>query len=266
MRRAGLVVWQSHQAASRLLKVGVTTAELNQVYRDTFAKFSATSLFLGYGPEDNPFPAEACISINDEVVHGVPGSRTIKDGDIVSFDTGCSIGGWCADAAVTLAVGDVSQSARSLMQLTQQTLDLAIELLGKCKTWSEVAVPMQDLVEQQGHGVVTELTGHGIGKELHEPPQVPNYWDNDFKKQDDFDIRPGVVIAIEPMVNVGSGGIAYQEDGWTVLTEDNELSAHFEHTVAITGEGPVRLTAAPAADELELVGEAFRDPAKWVRW
>ncbi len=266
MRQAGLVVWQAHQAASRILKPGVTTAELNQVYRDTFAQHGATPLFLGYGPRDNPFPAETCISVNEELVHGIPGKRVIEDGDMVSLDTGCSVDGWCGDAAVTFAVGDVSKACQKLMKVTQQTLDLAIRLLGEKTMWSEIASEMQSFVEGHGFGVVTDLTGHGIGKKLHEPPQAPNYWSDEFSENEDFDIRPGLVFACEPMVNEGTSEIEELNDGWTAVTADRKLCAHFEHTLAITKDGPVRLTAAPNEDELELVGEAFRDSDRWLSW
>ena len=266
MRRAGLVVWQSHQAAYRALKPGVSTAALNQIYRDTFAQFDAKSLFLGYGPRANPFPAETCISINEELVHGIPGQRAVDEGDIVSLDTGCSVDGWCGDAAVTFAVGEVSEAATKLMQVTRDTLDLAIRLLAEKTMWSEIAAEMQAFVEGHGYGVVTELTGHGIGQQLHEPPQAPNYWSNEFSDNDDFDIRPGLVFACEPMVNEGTPDIKELDDGWTTRTADKKLCAHFEHTIAITKDGPVRLTQAPSEDELELVDEDFRDSSNWVVW
>ena len=266
MRRAGLVVWQSHQAAFQILKPGVTTAELNDVYRATFAAHDATPLFLGYGPEDNPFPSETCISVNEELVHGIPGTRVIKDGDIVSLDTGCSVAGWCGDAAVTYAVGDVKGNARRLLDVTHQTLELAIKLLSEKSMWSEVASEMQQFVEGHGFSVVKDLTGHGIGKKLHEPPQAPNYWSSEFRESDDFDIRPGVVIACEPMVHEGTEEIDVLGDDWTTVTADRKLSAHFEHTIAITKDGPLRLTGPPNEDELEFVNEEFRRSDRWVRW
>lgn len=266
MRRAGLVVWQSHQAAYRVLKTGVTTAQLNQVYRDTFASFDATSLFLNYGPAENPFPAETCISVNEELVHGIPGSRVITDGDIVSLDTGCSVDNWCGDAAITHAIGEITPAAQKLLDVTHQTLELAIELLSSKNLWSEIAHEMQIFVEDHGFSVVKELTGHGIGRKLHEPPQVPNYWDDEYGEADDFDIRPGVVFACEPMVHQGTDEIEVLDDQWTTVTADRMLCAHYEHTIAITKDGPVRLTGPPSDDELELVGEQFRVSDQWVKW
>ncbi len=266
MRRAGLVVWQAHQAAARLLKPGVTTAELNDVYRLTFQQFGAVSLFAGYGPPESPFPAEACTSINEEIVHGIPGNRTVREGDLVKLDTGCSIDNWCGDAAVTHAVGRISERQRQLVQITHQTLDLAIELMSTKRWWSEIAREMQTLVQDHGFSVVKELTGHGIGQKLHEPPQVPNYWSSEFGPNDDFDLRPGLVFACEPMVNEGTEAIEYLQDKWTAVTADGKCSAHVEHTIAITGEGPVRLTAPPAPHELELVSAEFRDENQWFRW
>ena len=139
MRAAGLVVWQAHQAAYRALKPGITTGELNDIYRQTFADYNATSLFLNYGPQECPFPAETCISINEEVVHGIPGEREVQDGDVDSLDTGCSIDNWCGDAAVTFAVGEISPISKQLMEVTVETLDLAIELLSTKKMWSAIA-------------------------------------------------------------------------------------------------------------------------------
>lgn len=266
MRAAGLVVWQAHQGAYRALKVGVTTAELNEIYRQTFAAYDATPLFLGYGPEDCPFPAETCISINEELVHGIPGPRKVKTGDIISLDTGCSVDRWCGDAAVTFAVGEISSGSQRLLDVTEQSLNLAIEMLDKKLMWSEVAREMQAYVEDNGFGVVRDLTGHGIGQKLHEPPQAPNYWDDQFDANDDFDIRPGLVFACEPMVTEGTYEVDTLDDDWTMVTADGKLCAHFEHTIAITKEGPIRLTGPPSEEELELVPEEFRDSSQWAKW
>ena len=152
------------------------------------------------------------------------------------------------------------------MEVTVQTLDLAIELLSTKKMWSEIAAQMQAFVEQKGFGVVRDLTGHGIGQKLHEPPQAPNYWSDEFVENDDFDIRPGVVIACEPMVTEGTWEIETLDDEWTTVTADRKLSAHFEHTIAITSDGPIRLTGPPNDDELDLVPEEFRDSTQWALW
>lgn len=268
MRKAGLVVWEAHQAAARILKVGVTTEELNVAYRDTFARHNATPLFLNYGgsEETPPFPAETCISINEEVVHGIPGPRKVSEGDIVSMDTGCKIDGWCGDAAVTHAIGKIPSRVEKLLKVTLDNLNLAIDLLSTKTHWSQIAKEMQQHVQDNGFSVVEELTGHGIGQQLHEPPQVPNYWDKDLPKSEDFEIRPGTVIAIEPMVNTGVKEVLVCEDDWTLVTGDDLPSAHFEHTVAITKDGPVRLTGPPSDDELAGLPDWLQDQQQWVVW
>ena len=268
MRTAGLVVWQAHQAAARILKPGVSTAEINQAYRDTFAQYGAQPLFLGYGAREGipAFPAETCISINEEVVHGIPGARKLKEGDIVSLDTGCRIAGWCGDAAVTHAIGEISEQSQKLLDVTNGVLNLAIELMGTKTNWSEICNPMEKYVVDAGFYVVEDMVGHGIGKELHEAPQVPNYYNELLMEQQDFDLRPGVVIAVEPMVNVGTQELVTMEDGWTVVTEDRGNSAHFEHTLAMTKDGPVRLTGPPNDDELATMPEWIHDKSTWVNW
>lgn len=265
MRRAGLLVWQAHQAAARLIHPGVTTAALNQAVAEVFALENAKPLFLNY-PGKVPFPAETCISINEEVVHGIPSGRALAEGDIVSLDTGCKVAGWCGDAAITHAVGSVSPEAQRLLDTTAGALNLSIELIGKKSLWSEIAREMQDYVESAGFSVVKSMVGHGIGKELHEPPQVPNYYSKQFADQEDFDLKPGVVIAVEPMVNAGTHELRMLKDHWTTITDDERLSAHFEHTIAITSSGPRILTGPPTNDELELVPEEFRNSEQWVNW
>jgi len=266
MRVAGLRVWEAHQAAARRLRPGVTTDELNRAVRDVFAHYAAEPLFLNYPGSHTPFPAETCISVNEEVVHGVPGSRVLKNGDLVSIDTGCRIDGWCGDAATTHALGMITPAAQQLMDVTRGALDLAIDLLGRCRWWSQIARQMQEYVEGRGLSVVTELVGHAIGRDMHEPPQVPNYYSDEIATTHDFDIRPGLVLAIEPMVNQGTHQLKTLPDHWTIVTADSKLSAHFEHTVAITRDGPRRLTEHPSEDELDRVGPDFRDPTQWVRW
>lgn len=263
MRKAGLVVWEAHQAAARILRPGITTREINEVYRDTFAQRGATSLFLGYG--EPPFPAETCISTNEEVVHGLPGKRVLKEGDIVSLDTGCSIDGWCGDAAVTHAIGKVSSGAQKLMRVTLDSLNLAIDLMDKETTWHGIAKEMETFIHDHGCSIVREMAGHGIGKQLHESPSVPNYFEGT-NPSANFDIRPGLVIAIEPMINAGVAEIDCLDDKWTVVTADRKLSAHFEHTVAVTREGPMRLTGPPSDEELAEMPDWLQDRSQWVLW
>ncbi len=266
MRRAGLLVWQAHQAAASLLRPGVTTGELNQAVADTFSAADAIPLFLNYPGESTPFPAETCISVNEEVVHGIPGERALVEGDIVSLDTGCKIDGWCGDAAITHAIGQIDDQTQRLLNVTSGVLDLAIDLMGKKRMWSDVAREMQQYVEAAGFSVVKDMVGHGIGREMHEKPQVPNYYSKEFAVHEDFDIRPGVVLAIEPMVNVGTSELALLDDNWTLISADEQPSAHFEHTVALTKNGPLKLTGPPTESEMDLVPQQFRDPSCWAVW
>ena len=264
MRAAGLIVWEAHQAAARMIQAGVTTRQINQVYIDTFARHQAQPLFLNYGTP--PFPAETCISVNEEVVHGIPGDRVLVDGDIVSVDTGCRINGWCGDAALTHAIGQIDKTSERLLKVTKDVLDLAIDLIDHETQWSGVCKQMEAFVHDAGFHVVEELTGHGIGKELHEAPSVPNYFCKDTMLTNDFDLRPGTVLAIEPMVNEGTKEVGMLDDEWTIVTVDDSNSAHFEHTVAITKEGPVRLTGPPNDEELAAIPEWLQDKSQWVLW
>lgn len=264
MRKAGLVVWEAHQAAARVLRPGITTTEINAVYRETFARHGATSLFLGYG--DPPFPAETCISVNEQIVHGIPGDQTLFDGDIVSLDTGCSIDGWCGDAAVTHAIGEVDEETQRLLKATNDVLNLAIELMDKETRWAPISQAMEDFIHNQNFTIVREMTGHGIGRNLHEAPSVPNFFVENDDELANFEIRPGLVIAIEPMINAGVQDIEYLDDDWTVVTEDRAYSAHFEHTVGVTREGAVRLTGPPSDEELQGLADWLQDKSQWILW
>jgi methionyl aminopeptidase len=248
MRRAGLVVWGAHQRAAALVRPGVTTAEIDAAVERFLVEHDAIPLFKGV-PGKVPFPATCCISVNDEVVHGIPGSRVLLDGDVVSVDTGCSVGGWCGDAAVTHPVGTVSPRVQTLLDCTSGVLALAIQLMASRNRWSDVASEMAKYVRDHGFSVVENFVGHGIGRSMHEDPQVPNFCTPAFRRNHDFEIEPGLVIAVEPMVNMGSKKVRVLADHWTQSTVDGQPSAHFEHTVAITDAGPVVLTAPPAADE-----------------
>ncbi|QDT64590.1 type I methionyl aminopeptidase [Calycomorphotria hydatis] len=244
MRAAGKLVAEAHGRVRELIRPGITTAELDAAVEKLFLEHGATPLFRGVPcPEEGgpDFPAVTCTSVNEEVVHGIPGPRVLEEGDIVSVDTGCRFNGWCGDSAWTYAVGEVDAETQRLMDVGQAVLALAIREFGRCSRWTEVAAQMQELAESNGYGVVKELVGHAIGREMHEVPQVPNFVGGDFEEED-FELRPGLVLAIEPMINGGTADVVVCDDDWTVVTEDDAPSVHFEHTVALTANGPEILT------------------------
>jgi methionyl aminopeptidase len=245
MRKAGLLVWQAHQLAAAIVRPGVTTAEIDAVIDRFFAEHKAVPLFKGV-PGTVPFPATTCISINEEVVHGIPSSRKLVEGDIVSIDTGCKLNGWCGDAAATYPVGRVTPEVRGLLDVTRNTLALAIDLMGRSSRWSQVAAEMEAYVRKHKFSVVEAFVGHGIGRDMHEDPQVPNFVSRQLRRgTGEFRLVPGLVIAIEPMVNMGVKRVRTRADHWTQATVDGRPSAHFEHTVAMTESGPWVLTAGP---------------------
>lgn len=244
MREAGLVVWGANQIAASLVKPGVTTGEIDAAIEKFFEERGAIPLFKGV-PGKVPFPAVTCISVNEEVVHGIPGKRMLKEGDVVTVDTGCKLNGWCADSAVTYPVGKIDSESQRLLDVTEGTLNLAIELMGVKSRWSEVAVEMERFVRDAGFYVVESFVGHGIGRDLHEEPQVPNFVSSQLRRGGDFELKPGLVIAVEPMVNMGTKRVKAMPDHWTQVTLDGKASAHFEHTIAMTKDGPFLLTAGP---------------------
>jgi methionyl aminopeptidase len=245
MRKAGLLVWQAHRLAASVIRPGVTTAEIDAVIDRFFAENKATPLFKGF-PGKVPFPATTCISINEEVVHGIPGRRQLMEGDIVSIDTGCKLNGWCGDAAATYPVGRIAPDVRRLLDVCKNTLTLSITLLDRCSRWSQVAAEMEAYVKKHRFSVVEAFVGHGIGREMHEDPQVPNFANSQLRRgAGDFRLAPGLVIAVEPMVNMGTKRVRTKPDHWTQVTTDGRYSAHFEHTVAMTEKGPWVLTSGP---------------------
>ena len=248
MRKAGLLVWKAHQLAASMIRPGVTTGDIDAAVEKFFLENDAEPLFKGV-PGRVPFPAVTCMSINEEVVHGIPGARTLEEGDILSIDTGCRLHGWCGDAAVTHPIGEVDPKIQRLLDVTEGVLNLAIDQMGKCSMWSEVAAQMETYVKDHGFSVVEAFVGHGIGREMHEDPQVPNFASRQLRRSGDFRLVPGLVIAVEPMVNMGTKRVRTQSDHWTQATTDGRPSAHFEHTIAITESGPFALTAAPNDDE-----------------
>lgn len=254
MRPAGLAVWQALQIATKLAVPGNTTGEIDAAVRQFYQQLDAEPLFLDY-PNSTPgkpaFPGVTCTSINEQVVHGIPGDYVLCEGDVLSIDTGCRIHNWCGDSAVTLPIGTIDPRVRRLLDVTTQALQMAIDLISQKQKWSEVAVEMQTYVKDEGFSTVENFVGHGIGQNMHEPPQVPNYRSKNLKPKDDFLLEPGIVIAIEPMVNIGTKRVIAEPDHWTMSTADGKPSAHFEHTIAITEEGVRILTAAPV-DQSEL--------------
>ena len=234
MRRAGGVVAQTLDMVGDTIKAGMTTARLDELIQDFLQSHGAIPAFKNY----QGFPASACISIDDEVVHGIPGHRVIKDGEIVSVDIGSIVEGFYGDSARTFAVGRVSEEKKRLMRVTQQSLAEGIDKARKGNRLGAVSAAVQRVAEGGGYGVVRQLVGHGIGRSMHEEPQVPNFG----SEKDGPILDSGMVLAIEPMVNMGTCEVKTLPDGWTVVTADGQPSAHFEHTVAITDDGPDILT------------------------
>jgi methionyl aminopeptidase len=240
MGEAGKIVAQAHRICREMARPGTKTIDIDRAVEDLYTRHGAIPLFKGY-PGRVPFPAVTCISLNEQVVHGIPGSRVIRDGDLLKIDTACKLNGWCADAAVTLVVGDVRPEWRRLVKVAWDVLEIARLELGRRKWWSEVAGLMQQHVERNGFSVVTQYVGHGIGRIMHENPQVPNFVNREVRKHD-FRIEEGLVLAIEPMVNMGRPDVETLRDHWTVVTRDGLPSAHVEHTFAVTRGGILVVT------------------------
>jgi methionyl aminopeptidase len=238
MREAGKIVAEALRIARVMALPGARTIEIDRAIEALYEKYGAAPLFKGYpGPSPkHPFPAVTCISLNEQVVHGIPGSREIRDGDLVKIDTACKLNGWCADAAITIPVGNVRPERLRLVQVGEQVLQIAIDEMGKRTRWSEVAARMQQHAESAGYSMVEQYVGHGIGRIMHENPQVPNYVGRDMRKHD-FRLEDGLVLAVEPMVNMGKADTRVLADQWTVVTRDGLPSVHVEHTLARTANG-----------------------------
>ncbi len=239
MRAAGRVVFRALSRAREMARPGMTTLELDRVVYDTYTSAGGHGLFQWY-PTYEPgkgFPGNTCISVNDEVVHGIPGDRVLKDGDVVSVDCGIQLGGYCGDSAITIPIGQVSPECEKLCRVTEETLALAIREVRPGRRWTDVAAKMQEHVEKNGFSCVREFVGHGIGVKMHEDPKVPNFVSDDFRKKGDFYLQPGMTLAIEPMVIAGQCDVVVLDDGWTVVTKDSTPAAHSEHTIAVTATG-----------------------------
>lgn len=234
MREACVVSARALKLAGEAVAPGVTTAEIDRQVRRYIESQGAKPSFLGYGG----FPGSACISINGTVIHGIPGKRVIKEGDIVSIDVGAYLGGYHGDNAATFAAGSVSPEAQALMGATRESLYEGIREAKAGNRIGDISAAVQRYVEVRGYSVVRQFVGHGVGANLHEDPSVPNYGTPGRGPR----LLPGMTLAIEPMINAGTPDVKILEDGWTTVTADGKLSAHFEHTVAITPDGPVILT------------------------
>ena len=235
MKEAGAVAAGALKAAGAAVEPGVTTEEINRIAHNFIVKSGAIPTFKGY----NGYPAATCISINDEVIHGSPSkSRIIKAGDIVSIDVGATLNGYVGDNAATFAAGEISPEAQRLCDTTRESLYEGIKAAVAGGRIGDIGSTIQRYCEDRGFSVVREFTGHGVGKQMHEDPSVPNFGTPGRGVR----LLPGMTIAIEPMINMGGAGIRQLPDGWTIKTKDGSLSAHFEHTVAITADGPVILT------------------------
>ena len=234
MRQAGRIVGKVLDTLSRRVKAGMKTKELDIIAAEEVVKLGGTPSFKGY----RGFPANLCVSVNDEVVHGIPGERVLREGDIVSLDFGAIYHGFHGDGAVTVAVGEITPRARELMETTKGALEAGIAAAHDGARLGDISAAIQGYAEGRGYAVVREYTGHGIGREMHEEPQIPNFGEAGTGPA----LKKGMTIALEPMINTGDWHTRLGGDQWTVLTADGSLSAHFEHTIAIAGEDAEVLT------------------------
>lgn len=234
MRRAGSLVGQVLERLREHVAPGVSTRELDAIAENMICSRGGVPSFKGY----RGYPASICASVNNEIIHGIPGDRMLVDGDIISIDCGAMLGGYHGDAAMTFPVGDVSAEAEKLMTVTREALNAGIAMARPKMRLGDVGNAIQRYVEANGFSVVRDFVGHGIGRHMHEDPQIPNFGPAGMGMR----LRTGMVLAIEPMVNAGGHEVVVMDDGWTACTRDGSLSAHFEHTVAITDDGPEVLT------------------------
>lgn len=234
MREAGRIVGNVLKKLKTESRAGMTTLDLDQIARRECQRLGGKCSFKGY----RGFPAHLCVSLNDQIVHGIPGPRELKEGDLVSCDFGVILRGFQGDAALSFGIGRISDQAAALLEITEASLALGIQACQPGNRLGDIGAAVETYAEERGYGVVREYTGHGIGREMHEEPQVPNFG----APGTGLEIRPGMVLALEPMINVGDWHTRVAPDGWTVYTADGSLSAHFEHTVAVMPDGPVILT------------------------
>ncbi|MCI0338348.1 MAG: type I methionyl aminopeptidase [Acidobacteria bacterium] len=235
MRRSGLIVAETLRDLRRMVEPGITTRDLDAYAEKKIRSAGAYPTFKGY----RGFPASICASINDEVVHGIPSERKLREGDIIKLDCGATLEGYVGDAAISVGVGEISPELERLMQITRESLLQAVEKMVPGNRLYDVSYAVQEYVEGRGYAVVREFCGHGIGQRMHEDPQVPNYGRPGTGPR----LKEGWVLAVEPMVNAGTHEVDVLADGWTVKTRDGKASSHFEHTIAVTEDGPQVLTA-----------------------
>jgi methionyl aminopeptidase len=240
MRRSGKITAKTLTRLMAAAQPGVTTADLDRIADESIRSMGGVTTFIGY----HGYPSAICASVNEEVVHGMPGPRVLKEGDLLSLDIGTTLEGYVSDSAVTVGIGRVSAAAQRLMAVTQECLMLGIAQMQAGNRLGDIGYAVQQHAEANGYGVVRALVGHGIGRKMHEDPQVPNYG----TAGSGTVLRKGLVLAVEPMITEGTFEVATLEDGWTVVTEDGKLAAHFEHTIAITDEGPKILTLRDTAE------------------
>jgi methionyl aminopeptidase len=235
MRRAGLIVAETLRDLRKMVEPGIATRQLDAFAEKKIRSAGAYPTFKGY----RGFPASICVSVNDEVVHGIPSDRKLREGDVVKIDCGATLDGYIGDAAISVPVGDVAPEIKKLLDVTRESLFKALEKMIPGNRLYDVSFAVQEYVEGHGYSIVREFCGHGIGQRMHEDPQVPNYGRPGTGPR----LKEGWVLAIEPMVNAGAHEVKILPDGWTVKTKDGSVSSHFEHTIAVMEEGPVVLTA-----------------------
>ena len=248
MRRSGKITSKTLEMLIASVKPGMTTAQVDKMAEDSIRSMGGVPTFIGY----HGYPSTICASVNEEVVHGMPGTRVLNDGDLLSIDIGTTLEGYVSDSAVTIAIGNVSLEAKRLMRVTQECLMFGISQMKRGNRLSDIGHAVQTHAEKNGYGVVRDLVGHGIGTKMHEEPQVPNYG----TPGQGPELRIGLCLAIEPMITEGTWEVETLQDGWTVVTADGKLAAHFEHTIAIMDEGPRILTLRNAYEHPD--AEKFR--------
>jgi methionyl aminopeptidase len=254
MRRSGKITSRVLTELMKAVRPGMSTNELDELAERGIRQAGGVPTFKGY----NGFPGSICASVNEEVVHGIPGPRVLRDGDLLSIDIGTTLDGYVSDSAVTVPVGSISQSARRLLDVTRECLTIGIRQMKRGNHVGDIGAAVQAHAEQHGYGVVRELVGHGVGRAMHEEPQVPNYGE----RGTGMELRTGLVLALEPMITQGGPKIRILDDRWTVVTTDGKLAAHFEHTIALTEDGPRILTLRDFAEDPAI--ERYRPPQEAI--